>query len=127
MKLLTSIVLFLAILSCTPTMPVIEYKYLEVTSPANPAMLQLVPFTIEVVSDTNLTAFLEQNKKETGGVFFAMTPKEYEVLSANMQELRRYINETRAINQYYKQVLSADQRLNNVPQVIREGKDGSSN
>ena len=58
-----------------------------------------------VVSDKNVDEFLSRVEKEHGQiVFFAMSVPDYEIMSYNMQELKRYINELKQVVVYYKKV-----------------------
>lgn len=59
---------------------------------------------------TYLDRFLDEMKNVNGGdiVFVATTIKDYEVMSANMQELRRYIRELGEVIVYYKNVTTPD-------------------
>ena len=58
-----------------------------------------------VVSDKNIDEFLARVEKEHGQiVFFAMSVPDYELMSYNMQELKRYINELKQVVVYYKKV-----------------------
>ena len=58
------------------------------------------------VGYTYLDRFLDDNKIAGGGeiVFVATTIKDYEVMTANFQELRRYIRELGEVIVYYKDV-----------------------
>ena len=49
-------------------------------------------------------------EKTNGGqvVFFAMSVDDYEVMSGNMQELRRYIRELKEVVVYYRTVTTVD-------------------
>ena len=55
---------------------------------------------------TYLDRFLDDIKKLNGGdvVFVAMTIDDYELMSFNMQELRRYIREVQQVVVYYRDV-----------------------
>ena len=57
-------------------------------------------------SYTYLDRFLDDIKKLNGGdvVFVAMTIDDYELMSFNMQELRRYIREVQEVVIYYRNV-----------------------
>jgi len=59
---------------------------------------------------TYLDRFLEQNKKDNNGdiVFMAISIGDYEVMSGNMQELRRYIREVQEVIVYYRNVTIND-------------------
>jgi len=53
-----------------------------------------------------LDRFLENNKKLNNGdiVFMAISVGDYEIMSGNMQELRRYIREVQEVVVYYRNV-----------------------
>jgi len=58
-----------------------------------------------VVSDKNIDEFLTRVEKDQGQVvFLAMSVPDYELMSYNMQELKRYINELKEVVVYYKTV-----------------------
>ncbi len=59
---------------------------------------------------TYLDRFLETNKKDNNGdiVFMAISISDYEVMSGNMQELRRYIREVQEVVVYYRNVTIND-------------------
>ena len=57
-----------------------------------------------VVSDANIDEFVARIKKETGGVFFAMTPGYYELMAYNLQEIKRFVKETKEVIVYYRTV-----------------------
>ena len=59
---------------------------------------------------TYLDRFLETNKKDNNGdiVFMAISIGDYEVMSGNMQELRRYIREVQEVVVYYRNVTIND-------------------
>ena len=55
---------------------------------------------------TYLDKFLDDVKKQNNGdvVFFAISTEDYELMSYNMQELRRYIREVQEVVVYYRNV-----------------------
>ena len=55
---------------------------------------------------TYLDRFLDEMRKQNGGsvVFVATSIGDYEVMSTNMQELRRYIRELGEVVIYYRNV-----------------------
>ena len=59
---------------------------------------------------TYLDKFLDDVKKKNSGdvVFFAITTEDYELMSYNMQELRRYIREVQEVVVYYRSVTIND-------------------
>ena len=60
---------------------------------------------IDKNKDKNIDEFLARVEKEHGQiVFFAMSVPDYELMSYNMQELKRYINELKEVVVYYRTV-----------------------
>lgn len=58
-----------------------------------------------VVSEKNLDEFLERFRKENDSlVFFAMSVSDYELMSTNMQEIRRYVRDLKEVVIYYRKV-----------------------
>ena len=57
-----------------------------------------------VVTEDNVDTFFNELKKEQRGVivFFAITPKDYENLSINVSDIRRYIIQQKEIIEYYE-------------------------
>lgn len=56
------------------------------------------------VTPENMEEFLETFEKESGGVpvFFALSIPDYENMSLNVAELRRYINQQKSLILYYE-------------------------
>ncbi len=60
-----------------------------------------------VVTPDNWEDQLERIKQQEGEVLFlAMTVPDYEVMSVNMKELKRYITELKDVVVYYKEITS---------------------
>ena len=77
----------------------------QIVQPVMPRQIDLKEPYWYVVSDKNLDEFLSRVEKENGQiVFFAMSVPDYEIMSYNMQELKRYINELKQVVVYYKKV-----------------------
>ena len=58
-----------------------------------------------VVSEKNIDEFLSRIEQEHGSVVFvAMSVPDYELMSYNMQELKRYIKELKEVVVYYRKV-----------------------
>ena len=58
-----------------------------------------------VVTPENWEEQLERIKEQEGEVLFlAMTVPDYEVMSVNMQELKRYITELKDVVVYYREI-----------------------
>jgi len=71
-----------------------------------------------VVSDKNIDTFLEDITKRHEGqlVFIAMSVGDYELMSYNMQELKRYINQLKEVVIYYR-TMNTDE-----PEVVENEK-----
>lgn len=108
-KYLSLLSLTLLLSSCSffkPAPPEVIVKTVEVKVPIQhptpPARIELQDVNWYVVSPKNLEEFLIKIEKEGNGVFFAMTVDDYENLAFNMQEIRRWVNQTKEILIYYK-------------------------
>jgi len=78
------------------------------------------------VTPENMEEFLERFEEESGTtVFFAMSVPDYENMSMNVAELRRYINQQKALIVYYEE--SIETMIKETPQdteeVVQEGTD----
>jgi hypothetical protein len=110
MRLITILLTILLLTSCVKTPPeiIVKYKTPEYIHPSPPRPLNLgIPY-FYVVSPKNLDQFLTRISKENNSTFLALTPKDYELLAQNMQELRRYILQQNSNLKYYKTVLRAE-------------------
>ena len=60
---------------------------------------------------TYLDKFIDDIKKKHGGdiVFYAMTVADYELMSYNTQEIKRYINQLGEVIVYYREVTKNDE------------------
>lgn len=66
-----------------------------------------------VVSEKNVDEFLERVEKEHGSiVFVAMSIPDYELMSYNMQELKRYVIELKEVVVYYRKVTTENPNEN---------------
>jgi hypothetical protein len=111
MKLLIILLLSLALVGCPDPVIITKFKVVEAVTPTAPAPLSLVAPYFYVVSPANMAEFIECINKENHGVFFALTPGDYENLAANTQEFKRYIGQCRQVNSYYEGLLSADRTV----------------
>lgn len=78
---------------------------LEIAQPARPRSVDLVDVKFRVVTADTLDAFIaEQSKLQENDnpVFVAINIKDYQALSLNLAELRRYINQQNSIIVYYQ-------------------------
>jgi hypothetical protein len=78
------------------------------------------------VTPENMEEFIERFEEESGTtVFFAMSVPDYENMSINVAELRRYINQQKALIVYYEE--SIETMIKETPEdteeVIQEGTD----
>lgn len=78
-----------------------------------------------VVSGKNLDEFLVKIEKEAGQmVFMAMSVPDYELMAYNLQEIKRYVKETKEVIVYYRTVMSDDEEKE---KVTGEKDDGRGN
>jgi hypothetical protein len=85
---------------------VTQVEYVERTIPIQPRPKPVTLYDIEfyAVTEENLDEFLERFEKENGDiVFFAISVPDYENISLNMGELRRFIESQTAIIVYYEE------------------------
>ena len=81
-----------------------------IVQPVMPREIDLKDPYWYVVSDKNLEEFLARVEKDQGQVvFLAMSVPDYELMSYNMQELKRYINELKEVVVYYKKVTTKEE------------------
>ena len=78
------------------------------------------------VTPENMEEFLERFEEESGTtVFFAMSVPDYENMSLNVAELRRYINQQKALIVYYEE--SIETMIKETPEdteeIVQEGTD----
>ena len=76
---------------------------------------------------TYLDKFIDDIKKNHGGdiVFVAMTVDDYELMSYNTQEIKRYINQLGEVIVYYRNVTINDEEAAGV-EIKLEKKDGDN-
>ena len=80
-----------------------------IIAPADPKPLLLDGLHFDVVNKDNLEEFLGEIKKQQDNeeyVFYAITPKTYELLALNMQEIKRFILQQKEIILFYKKATS---------------------
>ena len=79
----------------------------EVPLVARPKQVQLNDIKIWVVSKVNYEKFVKEYAKKNGGdSYIAISVKDYENLSLNFAELRRYIEQQTQIIIYYEGAVS---------------------
>ena len=76
-----------------------------ITQPVMPREIDLKEPMWYVVSEKNIDEFHDRLTKEHGQIgFVAMSIPDYELMSYNMQELKRYITELKEVVVYYEKV-----------------------
>ena len=107
-----SLVLLLALSGCSliPKEVQVQTKFVEKQIPiqGHPKGLSLFPLQFYAVTEENFEEFKEKFGKENGGnmVYFALSVPDYENLSLNMGELKRYIEQQKTIIVYYEQSIT---------------------
>ena len=78
----------------------------EIVPPERPTEIKLERPKWFVVNQTNLGAFLAEIRRiqSDDPVFFAFTPQDYQKMSYNLQELRRYVLQQNEIIIYYEKM-----------------------
>ena len=80
----------------------------EIPIVARPKPVNLADTKIYVVTAENYDAFVEEFKsKNCDIVYIAISVKDYENLSINISELRRFINQQKEIIVYYEEAIKA--------------------
>ena len=111
---LTSL-LILTLAGCSLLRP--EAKVITVTNTvkttvppaARPKPVQMNNIKIYVVNKDNYDLFVEEFTKKNGElVYIAISVKDYENLSLNIAELRRYLNQQKEIIVYYEEATKAE-------------------
>tara|TARA_B110000483_G_C17906273_1_gene431294 strand:- start:229 stop:618 length:390 start_codon:yes stop_codon:yes gene_type:complete len=85
---------------------VTQVEYVERTIPLQPrpTPVSLYDLDFYAVTEENIDEFLERFEKENGDiVFFALSVPDYENISLNMGELRRFIEQQKSIILYYEE------------------------
>lgn len=76
-----------------------------------PKQVQLNDVKIYVVSKSNYEEFVKEFEKKNGGdAYIAISIKDYENLSLNFAELRRYIEQQKQIILYYEEAVKPDEK-----------------
>lgn len=75
-----------------------------------PKGVQLTTPYFHVVTEKNLEEFIQEFKQQNGSelVFYAMSVRDYEKMALNLGELRRYIEQQKAIIVYYETAIEGD-------------------
>ena len=89
---------------------VTEYKTLEIYQPPLPEAIRLEDVEFFVITEKNFDEQVKKLEKMQSGtyVLFGLTPQDYENMSYNLQELRRYVRQQKEIILYYRQATQGD-------------------
>ena len=83
----------------------------EIPTQTRPKPVSLSNIKFYVVTKDNLNGFLKTFEKEnTDLVFYAISVKDYEKVSLNIAELRRYINQQDKIILYYEKAIKKEDK-----------------
>lgn len=82
----------------------------ELYGPPAPYPVQLYGVEWHVITESNLEEKLVELRTKQGGnvVIFGVTPRDYENLAHNLQELRRYIRQQNEITVYYREATAPE-------------------
>ena len=80
-----------------------------IVHPKIPNPVNLTPITFSILTKNNVVSYFEESGES---VVFAMTTEGYEILAADIQELRRYILESQAVIEFYKRYLTEKENGN---------------
>lgn len=79
-----------------------------------PKPIDLADMKFYAVSEKNIDEFLKSFEDKYGNiVFLAITVPDYETLSLNIAEVRRYIEQQKALILYYEKNIMSDNDTNN--------------
>ena len=84
---------------------------------ARPKGVQLNDVKIYVVNEDNYEEFIEEFKAKNGEiVYIAISVKDYENLSLNIAELRRYIEQQKQVIVYYEEAVKPEDVVSDASQ-----------
>ena len=112
LKILSLLLLFsLTISGCSliPKQVEVQTKFIERKIPIQepPKGLTLYPVTFYAVTEDNYEEFQEKFKdKNENLVFFALSVPDYENMSLNLAEMKRYIDQQKTIIVYYEKSIN---------------------
>lgn len=101
-----------------------DYVVKDIPIQPRPKPLNLHRVKWYAVTPENMEEFLQRFEEESGiNVFFAVSVPDYENMSLNVAELRRYINQQKALIVYYEE--SIETMIKETPEdteeVVEEG------
>ena len=113
LKVSSLLLLSLLVSSCAswPKLTQIEIQTVEVERNIpiqnRPRQLNLSNITWYVVTEENFEEFKKRYEKENGMfLFYAISVRDYETLSLNMAEIKRYLEQQKQIIIYYEEAIT---------------------
>src|SRR5210317_1876658 len=101
-----------------------DYVVKDIPVQPHPKPLNLHIVKFYAVTPENMEEFLATFEKESGiNVFFALSVPDYENMSLNVAELRRYIDQQRAVILYYEESIQTmiKETPEDTEEVVQEG------
>ena len=122
LKPILALLLISSLVGCTTVQErvILRTKYVSKTIPVQPHPKPVNLYDVEfyAVTTENIDEFIERFERENGDlVFFAISVPDYENVSMNVAELRRYINQQKALLVYYEQSIT---ELSDIPEDTEE-------
>ena len=111
LRILSPLLLLILISGCSliPNQVEVQTKFVERNIPiqGHPKGVTLYPVTFYAVTEENFEEFKTKFKEENADfVFFALSVPDYENLSLNVGELKRYIDQQKTIIVYYEKSIN---------------------
>jgi hypothetical protein len=109
-----------SLIGCASNEPIVvtktNYVVKKIPMQSPPKALNLHRVKFYAVTPENLEEFIAKFEEESGGVavFFALSVPDYENMSLNVAELRRYINQQKSLILYYED--SINQMIEETPE-----------
>lgn len=99
-----------------------EYLPQQITIQPKPNSVNLHDVKFYAVNEKNLDEFLKRFQKENGDiVFFAISVVDYENMSLNLAEIKRYIKQQKSLILYYEQSIQKNEAPETKEEVIQKG------
>ena len=127
LKWLALVLLASSMVACGTVDPqvVVKTEYVEKKIPlqAPPKGVNMNPVYFYAVTAENIDEFLERFEKENGDVvFFAISVPDYENLSLNLADLKRYIGQQKSLIVYYEDSIAKQSELpEDTEEVVEAG------
>lgn len=103
---LLSLLIIIAGCAASEPRPITKVEQLPVISPPKAESMNMLDVQIMVLNKQELEEFLSEMSEDTA--IFALTPKNYENLALNMQEIKRFILQQQEIVLYYEGIFKKE-------------------